>query len=64
MHERPPLAQWPAAALRIKATEYRRMAETARMTDIKVALLRLADRFDALVDRREQGERCHRNCTD
>lgn len=53
MNQRPSLAQWPVAALRLKAAEYRRTAVTARMTDIQAALLRLADRFDEAARCRE-----------
>jgi hypothetical protein len=44
------------AELRAKATEHRRMAETTRVLKIRAALTKLADRFDALADEREQKE--------
>jgi hypothetical protein len=37
-------------ALRSRATELRTMAQTARTTDVQVALQRLATRFDGLAD--------------
>jgi hypothetical protein len=43
--------------LRAQAVAYRGMAATARTTDVATALLRLADRFDALADQRR--ERAH-----
>ena len=40
--------------LRTQADAYRRMAGTARMVYAAAALLKIADRFDALADQREQ----------
>ena len=48
------LTQRSAAQLRTQAATYRRMAQTARMVDAAAALLKVADRFDALADQREQ----------
>jgi hypothetical protein len=44
------------AELRAKAAEYRRLAETARVLKTRAALINLADRYDALADKREQEE--------
>jgi hypothetical protein len=52
------LTQQSAAQLRTRAVAYRRMAETARMVDAVAGLLKIADRFDALADQREQGPPC------
>jgi len=51
-----PASQQSAAQLRANACEYRRMAATASMADIRNSLLKLADRFDALADQRERWE--------
>jgi hypothetical protein len=40
--------------LRARAGEYRRMASTAHTMEILTALSRLADRFEAAADQREQ----------
>ena len=47
-----PLGTLSVAELRQRAEEYRRMADTARTAQVKEGLLRLAERFDALADRR------------
>jgi hypothetical protein len=54
MEEWIPLSQRSVAELRAQAHEYRRMAESARTMVVFESLLRLADRFDALADRRER----------
>lgn len=51
-----PLAQHSLAELRERAAEYRRMAETARTTDVMGSLRKLAERFDTLADRRQQDQ--------
>jgi hypothetical protein len=52
------IAQLPSerstAELRERAAEYRHMAKTARSACIEAALLRLADRYGAVADRRER----------
>jgi hypothetical protein len=47
------------ADLRAQAAAYRQMPETARLLNAREALIKLADRFDALADQREQ-ERLNR----
>jgi (p)ppGpp synthase/HD superfamily hydrolase len=47
-----PLSERPVHQLRAKADEYRQMARTARTADVEASLLRLADRLDALADKR------------
>jgi hypothetical protein len=47
-----PLADRPISELRSRADELRRMAATARIAGARNALLKLADRFSALADRR------------
>ncbi len=54
MEERVPLSQRSAVELRAQAAEYRRMAESAHTTGAFESLLRLADRFDALAERRDR----------
>ena len=44
------------AELRAKAAEYRRMVETARVLKTRAALIKIADRYDALADKREEEE--------
>jgi hypothetical protein len=48
------LSRRSVAQLRTQAEAYRRMAGTARMVYAAAALLKVADRFDALADRRDQ----------
>ena len=48
------LSQRSVVQLRTQADAYRRMAGTARMVYAAAALLKIADRFDALADQREQ----------
>jgi hypothetical protein len=43
--------------LRRRAAEYRQMAQTARTATVMESLKNLAERFDALADRRELEER-------
>ena len=47
------LADQLPADLRVRANEYRQMADTARMQSVMDSLHRLADRFDRLADLRE-----------
>ena len=54
----PNLSQRSVAQLRTQADAYRRMAGTARMVDAAAALLKIAERFDALADQREQEQSC------
>ena len=44
------------AELQAKTAEYRRMAETARLLKTRAALIKIADRYDALADKREEEE--------
>jgi hypothetical protein len=46
------LSERPIHRLRARADELRQMARTARTVDVQVSLLKLADRFDALADKR------------
>ena len=46
------LSERPIHRLRARAHELRQMAGTARTADLQASLLRLADRFDALADKR------------
>ena len=48
------LSQLSVAELREQAAAYRRMAETARVLNITAALRKIAERFAALADKREQ----------
>jgi hypothetical protein len=50
-----PLSQRSVAELRARAAEYRQCADTARTLLATNGLLKLAQRFDALADQREQG---------
>ena len=50
-----PLAELSVAELRAKANQYRAMASTATTKDVRDSLLKLAERFDAMADRRESG---------
>ena len=54
----PNLSQRSVAQLRTQADAYRRMAGAARMIDAAAALLKIADRFDALADQRDQEPSC------
>ncbi len=47
-----PLAQRSSRELHAKADELRQMAATARTADVAAALLNLADRFEALAEKR------------
>jgi hypothetical protein len=42
------------AELREQAAAYRRAAQTTRIAEVRDGLIKLADRFDALADQREQ----------
>ena len=46
------LSQYSSHELRTRSGELRQMAQTASTDDVEAALLRLADRFDALADER------------
>jgi hypothetical protein len=48
------LSQLSVAELREQVAAYRRMAETARVLNITAALLKIAERFATLADKREQ----------
>lgn len=50
------LSEQSATELRAQAVEYRRMAATATTADVATSLRRIADRFDALAERREREE--------
>jgi hypothetical protein len=52
-----PLSEQSAAEIRARAEEYRRMAESARTLPVRESLRKLAERLDAIADRREQEER-------
>jgi hypothetical protein len=47
--------------LRAQAAEYRRLADRARTVAVAAALLKIADRYDALADQREIEERAARS---
>jgi hypothetical protein len=49
-----PLVMRSAAELREEGAEYRRLAETALVTPVMIALYEIADRFDALAQRQER----------
>jgi hypothetical protein len=51
------LAEHSVAELRARAAEYRRTAETARTGTVMDSSRKIAARFDALADQREQEER-------
>jgi hypothetical protein len=51
---RQPLSRRSVAELRAQAASYRQMATSAAPRQVALALLRLAGRFDALADQREQ----------
>lgn len=51
-----PLAEHSVDELRARAAEYRRMAGTATTASVRDSLRNLADRFDAMADRREREE--------
>jgi len=57
MATRPPLSERSVAEIRALAAEYRRMAETARTMASMDGLRKIADRLDAMADRREREER-------
>jgi hypothetical protein len=48
------MTQQSVAELRNRAAAYRRAAQTARMAKVRDGLIELADRYDALADKREQ----------
>jgi hypothetical protein len=52
-----PLSERSLAEVRARAEEFRRMAETARTQAVGDSLRKLAERLDALADRREREER-------
>jgi hypothetical protein len=54
-------SQRSVAELREQAAGYRRMAETARVLNTEEALIKIADRFDALADQREQEQLRHKS---
>lgn len=49
-----PLRDRPVAEIRASATEYRRIAETARTAEVRDSLRKLAERLDNLADQRER----------
>jgi len=52
--QRPPLSELSPGELRDMARDYREMAATARTEAAHGSLLRLAERIEALADRREK----------
>jgi hypothetical protein len=58
MADRPPLSSLTADQLRERAEESRRMAETARTTQIRDALVRLAEGLEALAVTRDALKSC------
>jgi hypothetical protein len=48
----PPLSSLTEEQLRARAAEYRHMAETARAVGLREALLRLAEQFEFLANRK------------
>jgi hypothetical protein len=54
MDHRPNPSELTPEQLRARAAQYRLMAETATTIDTVNGLLKLADRFDGLADKREQ----------
>jgi hypothetical protein len=64
MARRPPPTQQSSEELRARAAEYRRMATNARTIAAAAALLKIADRYDALADRREIEERAAKSRPD
>lgn len=52
-----PLQTLSSAELRERAEQYREMAATARTAVAVEGLLKLAERFDAMAEQRERGER-------
>ena len=52
------LSHRSVAQLRTQADAYRQMARTSRMIYAAAALLKIADRFNALADEREQEPSC------
>jgi hypothetical protein len=59
MNDNPPipLSDRSISELRSKARELQEMAQTATTADVQTALLRLADRFFALADKRAASSR-------
>jgi (p)ppGpp synthase/HD superfamily hydrolase len=49
-----PLSKRSLSELRAKANEMRQMAQTATTAEVRAALLKLADRYDAMVTKREK----------
>ena len=49
-----PLAERSASELRAEANKYRRMAETATTIGVAASLQRIADRLDAMADRKDR----------
>jgi (p)ppGpp synthase/HD superfamily hydrolase len=58
MADRAPLASLTPEQIRERAAEFRRMAATASTAQIRDALIRLAERLEALATVREAIERC------
>jgi hypothetical protein len=58
MADRPPLSSLTAEQIRERAADFRRMAATATLARIRDALIRLAERLEALARVRETIERC------
>jgi hypothetical protein len=52
MDQSPRLSERTPAELLARAADYRRMAETASTADVRDALLRLAERLEAMAARR------------
>ena len=57
MNLSPRLSERTPAELLARAAEYRRMAETASTADVRDALLRLAERLEAMAARRSPDDR-------
>jgi hypothetical protein len=51
------LSDLSAGELRARALEYREMANSAKTAAVHASLLRLAERFQALADKKEAGEK-------
>jgi hypothetical protein len=58
MADRAPLSSLTPEQLRERAAEFRRMAATATPAQIRDALIRLAERLEALARVRDTIERC------
>jgi hypothetical protein len=56
MEPRPPLSSLTVQELRARAQEHRDMAVTARTLVVHDGLLKLASRFDAMADAKEEAE--------